>query len=603
MTAEAVAETPELPEVEIEKPSSQDLSVKLEFEEDLKPAANVSMKPSLSEDLDKVIETVSLSLDASAPKRPPLNQSDDSLVSSDSDDVESFFSSQDISSADSIVSETPKKPEIELPIVPEPDASQAQGREAPKVHSEGSVEYSVDPKKPALEVSPRKEPKPRQSRSGENNWEDPVSKISQRTAKGRQSAKSVFAAKNINSKNKKAYLYGGAGVMAVVLLAGGYFLLSMGSSNNSFSIPQGDFVSSSEADFSGDNSGNIERVNTDFGDTQIGQAVGANVAPTDLASLGDDFSPQVSAMDSNDGQIAQANQGNLAGLNITSNLASTSAPVTAEPMSLPVSSVEETESQTANSAASISAPSNPTSNIELSQPTVSVAEVESPREIVIDDPVDSEIDLISFRRKETINAVSPLLSSAYTAYQAGNFDSALALYNRVLANEPQNIDSLLGKAAISNAQGDNAQAMALYSTVLALNPMQAIARSGLLSLLPTVNPADQERQLRRLVSEYPSVAPLAFALGNFYASQSRWVDAQKNYFNALSLAKADNAQGTQISPDYAFNLAISLDRLNQAGPAVTYYHEALILAAQYPANFDLEIARVRISKLSGTSTP
>ena len=48
LTAEAVAETPELPEVEIEKPSSQDLSVKLEFEEDLKPAANVSMKPSLS---------------------------------------------------------------------------------------------------------------------------------------------------------------------------------------------------------------------------------------------------------------------------------------------------------------------------------------------------------------------------------------------------------------------------------------------------------------------------------------------------------------------------------------------------------------------------
>jgi TolA-binding protein len=99
------------------------------------------------------------------------------------------------------------------------------------------------------------------------------------------------------------------------------------------------------------------------------------------------------------------------------------------------------------------------------------------------------------------------------------------------------------------------------------------------------------------------VAPLAFALGNFYASQSRWTDAQQNYFNALSLAKAASATGALVSPDYAFNLAVSLDRLNQPKPASTYYQEALTLASQYPANFDLDVARSRIDKLLGSDAP
>jgi uncharacterized protein HemY len=145
--------------------------------------------------------------------------------------------------------------------------------------------------------------------------------------------------------------------------------------------------------------------------------------------------------------------------------------------------------------------------------------------------------------------------------------------------------------------------MSLYSNILNLNPSQAIARSGLLNLVPSVNSADQERQLRRLISDYPNVAPLAFALGNFYAAQSRWIDAQKNYFNALSLAKAGSATGALVSPDYAFNLAVSLDRLNQPGPATTYYQEALTLASQYPSNFDLGVARSRIDKLIGSFAP
>ena len=297
-------------------------------------------------------------------------------------------------------------------------------------------------------------------------------------------------------------------------------------------------------------------------------------------------------------QIAMNEQPVLGGLSMVSTL------------SLPPAQLNATDSnanpilETIEPVTEASMPLATTATIPQDQPAS--AEVE-PDSALIGNAESAQsvpdLDLISFRRKETNNVVSPQLTRAYAAYQAGNLDGALALYNQVLANEPRNIDALLGKAAISSAQGDSAQAMSLYSTVLSLNPSQAIARSGLLSLAPTVNASDQERQLRSLINEYPGVAPLAFALGNFYASQSRWIDAQRHYFNALSLAKTDSASGTQISPDYAFNLAVSLDRLNQQGPAAKYYSEALNLASQYPANFDLEIARARINKLSVSDSP
>jgi len=83
---------------------------------------------------------------------------------------------------------------------------------------------------------------------------------------------------------------------------------------------------------------------------------------------------------------------------------------------------------------------------------------------------------------------------------------------------------------------------------------------------------------------------LYFTLGNQYAQQGRWAEAQQAYFKAFA-TDPDNA-------DYAFNLAVSLDQLHQPALALEYYRRALALAEKRSASFAPEVARTRVQQLS-----
>jgi cytochrome c-type biogenesis protein CcmH/NrfG len=80
-----------------------------------------------------------------------------------------------------------------------------------------------------------------------------------------------------------------------------------------------------------------------------------------------------------------------------------------------------------------------------------------------------------------------------------------------------------------------------------------------------------------------------FALGNLYAQQGRWPDAQQAYFRAYGAAP-DN-------PDYAYNLAVGLDRLNQPKLASTTT-SALALAQDKAVGFDRNALRKRLHELN-----
>lgn len=209
---------------------------------------------------------------------------------------------------------------------------------------------------------------------------------------------------------------------------------------------------------------------------------------------------------------------------------------------------------------------------------------------------------ISFSRTENPGGVDPVLRDAYAAFQRDNYAVARDLYQQVLSNTPRNRDALLGLAAIANRNGEVSLAMELYSRLLARDPSDAVARAGLLGLRSIGGPEQQERELRRLRELHPEVAPVAYALGNFYATQDRWSDAQRYYFNALQQAKVDALQGLPVNPDYAFNLAVSLEHLNQSAAAETYYREAIAYAAEFPASFDVSIARNRLLSLAEVGT-
>ncbi len=204
---------------------------------------------------------------------------------------------------------------------------------------------------------------------------------------------------------------------------------------------------------------------------------------------------------------------------------------------------------------------------------------------------------------------SAVLMAGYSALVAGNAQLALANYTEAAQATPDNIDAHLGLAVSAARTNELTIARKAFARVLELDPRNGQASAGLLLLSGAAsgggvandtsyranidnndanetstnmaNLVRQERELRKLLQSAPQSASLNFALGNLYASQKRWTDAQQAFFDAFA-AEPNNA-------DFAYNLAVSLDQLNQIKLAVNYYEKALALKAngrsgQFAAN-------------------
>ena len=187
-------------------------------------------------------------------------------------------------------------------------------------------------------------------------------------------------------------------------------------------------------------------------------------------------------------------------------------------------------------------------------------------------------------------SVDPLVEQAYQAFQRNDLAAARDGYQRALAREPTNRDALLGLAAIDVRSGQLGSAEARYLRLLEIDPRDSHAVASLISLRGQLDPVASESRLKSLIASQPETALLHFSLGNQYAQQSRWSEAQAAYFKAYSV-DPENA-------DYAFNLAVSLDQLHQGKLALEFYQRALALTDKRAASFDPARARLRMQELS-----
>ena len=187
-------------------------------------------------------------------------------------------------------------------------------------------------------------------------------------------------------------------------------------------------------------------------------------------------------------------------------------------------------------------------------------------------------------------AVDPTVERAYEALQRNDLAAAREGYQRALAREPASRDALLGLAAVEVRSGQLESAESRYLRLLESDPRDSHALASLLALRGQLDPLAAESRLKNLLANQPESAPLHFSLGNQYAQQSRWNEAQSAYFKAYSV-DPENA-------DYAFNLAVSLDQLHQKTLALDYYQRALSLAGKRSASFSLAQARTRVQELS-----
>ena len=184
----------------------------------------------------------------------------------------------------------------------------------------------------------------------------------------------------------------------------------------------------------------------------------------------------------------------------------------------------------------------------------------------------------------------PVLENAYQAFNADDPARARDNYQQVLRNDPDNRDALLGLAALEMQARHYDAAVRIYTRLLTLDPRDAYAEAALIGLKGEVDPLSAESRVKNMIAAQPDASFLQFTLGNQYAAQGRWADAQQAYFRAYA--------GNPEHPDFAYNLAVSLDQMHQSKPALEYYRRALALAAGHPVSFDRAQVSKRVAQLA-----
>ncbi len=197
--------------------------------------------------------------------------------------------------------------------------------------------------------------------------------------------------------------------------------------------------------------------------------------------------------------------------------------------------------------------------------------------------------LVAMRRPAL--QVHPRVEAGYAAYQAGQMDAARSEYQQALREEPENRDALLGLAAVELRAQRYEAADALYQRLLRSDPRDAHAHAGMMALRSQqLDPVAAESRLKTLLASDPESGVLHFALANQYVQQERWAEARQSYLRA--------AASDPENPDYAYNLAVTLEHLRQPAAALDYYRRALALALKRSPSFDPATAQARAQLLA-----
>ena len=187
----------------------------------------------------------------------------------------------------------------------------------------------------------------------------------------------------------------------------------------------------------------------------------------------------------------------------------------------------------------------------------------------------------------------PQLDEAYDALLAGRLDDARRGYERVLKFDSRNVDALLGMATIASRQNATEVAHTYYARAFEADPTNATAMAGLVEATSQGDSASAESELKSALAMQPDSAALLVALGNLFAREERWADAQEAYFRAHTV-DSGNA-------DIIINLAVSLDHLHQKQLARQFYQKALEAAAGPPSrsvSFNVDQVRQRLNELA-----
>jgi len=142
-------------------------------------------------------------------------------------------------------------------------------------------------------------------------------------------------------------------------------------------------------------------------------------------------------------------------------------------------------------------------------------------------------------------------AAAVQHHQAGRFDAAAALYERVLANDPGRLEARRLLAVLHFQRGNSGEAEALLRQVIAAAPDNAKAHDNLAFVLHSRGRIGEALNVLRQAAELaPDNDAILFNLGNLFAEVGRTADAVE----AFQRAAAANGANIEVRQRLATEL-------------------------------------------------
>ena len=192
------------------------------------------------------------------------------------------------------------------------------------------------------------------------------------------------------------------------------------------------------------------------------------------------------------------------------------------------------------------------------------------------------------KKTKVVSVTESNMASAYENFNKGDYLLADNKYDHALIENKRNRNALLGKAAVALKTNNLVLAESIYSDILDDNPKDIEAKTAILMLKDILSDTDINDVSLLLRENYDS-APLNFLMGNINAENKQWRAANENFKRAYSLDKKN--------PDYAFNLGVTYDQVNEYQQAIKFYLLSLQSLKNRNYSFNIDHVTKRIVTL------
>lgn len=200
---------------------------------------------------------------------------------------------------------------------------------------------------------------------------------------------------------------------------------------------------------------------------------------------------------------------------------------------------------------------------------------------------------VKIERSEVTNSLTQKSIMADRALRLGRYDMALGYYQDILAQNPNDVSALLGRAISLQKLGNIDAAMQGYRDVLRRDSSNVTAATNLAGLQSNSDPNRALKNLSNVYQADPSNTSVKAQMGVSMAQSGDVEDAYKVFLSAT--------QSDPRNPVHFYNLAVTAERLGKTSEAIAAYEKCLEVDAIYGTGrgINRDVIYDRLSKIRG----